>query len=760
MINTTSIRILFLVCLSFPFYSQAQVKDAEYKLQADAVKKEIWNTENASFKNYVIPEKYKKYSKVIISRENDIKAVGTKKFKFYIITAGTLRTLTFTSTFHEMVKINDAAALDEYKELSFIKSLRFGSFFGSQNSPFPKESLTTFIGVRIIKPNGIIKQVDADEAVMTKNTSSEKKAKLAIPELAIGDIIDYFIQTITFSNIDMSLNPVDFYLGSSGPILHYAINVEANKKFAVVYRTINNAPDFKIKKSTDDDNLLHTEINNIDPYPLDLWMSESRQVPIIRVLLIMNNYFIQMNLKGFKEGEIYKNSPIEKLEEMYKTWLSASVTTAQANVKEFEGEVKPFYEAYIEKNRLSGKDENELAWYYALRYSEYFKPSFTEKEIVVNNSRNYYSVQNDFFLHILNAFLFKHKSNPEYILACSRFSYNLSDVLEKNDMNLYLKSDHYTYTDNGIYDAPNHIPVSSEGEKGFRLQFRKMAFSFGSAVGKPSFDDIAYNPGVITDAEKNQQFQEINISFNPANPGTVHLKRSTKITGALKASEQKNLLLFEDELNAERENLGLKKTFLDELKENKKTRSLADEYSNAFAQARKEYKTYFENEVKAEFDMQPENLTDYKVIQSGRFINKPEMIYSSEFDLTGLIKKAGKNYIFETGKLIGSQVKIIPEQRDRNVDVYMANTRSYKNKIIFSIPDGYSIEGLDKLNVSVNNETGAFNASALVNNGILTIETEKKYSNPVLKAEQWPLLLKVIDAANDFTNSRILLRKN
>ena len=315
-------------------------------------------------------------------------------------------------------------------------------------------------------------------------------------------------------------------------------------------------------------------------------------------------------------------------------------------------------------------------------------------------------------------------------------------------------------SDNGIYDAPNHIPVSSEGEKGFRLQFRKMAFSFGSAVGKTSFDDIAYNPGVITDAEKNQQFQEINISFNPANPGTVHLKRSTKITGALKASEQKNLLLFEDELNAERENLGLKKTFLDELKENKKTRSLADEYSNAFAQARKEYKTYFENEVKAEFDMQPENLTDYKVIQSGRFINKPEMIYSSEFDLTGLIKKAGKNYIFETGKLIGSQVKIIPEQRDRNVDVYMANTRSYKNKIIFSIPDGYSIEGLDKLNVSVNNETGAFNASALVNNGILTIETEKKYSNPVLKAEQWPLLLKVIDAANDFTNSRILLRKN
>jgi len=39
------------------------------------------------------------------------------------------------------------------------------------------------------------------------------------------------------------------------------------------------------------------------------------------------------------------------------------------------------------------------------------------------------------------------------------------------------------------------------------------------------------------------------------------LKRNTKITGALKAAEQKDLLLFEDELNAERENIGLKKTF-------------------------------------------------------------------------------------------------------------------------------------------------------------------------------------------------------
>jgi len=64
---------------------------------------------------------------------------------------------------------------------------------------------------------------------------------------------------------------------------------------------------------------------------------------------------------------------------MYKTWLSASVTTAQANVKEFEGEVKPFYDAYIEKNRLPGKDENELAWYYALRYYEYFKPTFQKR---------------------------------------------------------------------------------------------------------------------------------------------------------------------------------------------------------------------------------------------------------------------------------------------------------------------------------------------------------------------------------------------
>ncbi len=80
--------------------------------------------------------------------------------------------------------------------------------------------------------------------------------------------------------------------------------------------------------------------------------------------------------------------------------------------------------------------------------------------------------------------------------------------------------------------------------------------------------------------------------------------------------------------------------------------------------------------------------------------------------MEGWIKKAGNNYIIDLGKLIASQLEIKKDQRERVKDIYMPFPRSFSYHIEFILPDGYSAEGLDKLNASVMNETGGFISKA------------------------------------------------
>ena len=51
------------------------------------------------------------------------------------------------------------------------------------------------MGVRIIKPDGKVTEINADDVVLVQDEKSQKKAKVAIPNLEPGDILDYFIAT-------------------------------------------------------------------------------------------------------------------------------------------------------------------------------------------------------------------------------------------------------------------------------------------------------------------------------------------------------------------------------------------------------------------------------------------------------------------------------------------------------------------------------------------------------------------------------------
>jgi hypothetical protein len=84
------------------------------------------------------------------------------------------------------------------------------------------------VGVRIIKPDNSVKEVDMDEAVSVAEGKKEKGSykKLAIPDLQVGDIQDYFIREE--GRIDyLNISPQTFFLQAN--IRYYLTRFIVNK---------------------------------------------------------------------------------------------------------------------------------------------------------------------------------------------------------------------------------------------------------------------------------------------------------------------------------------------------------------------------------------------------------------------------------------------------------------------------------------------------------------------------------------------------
>ena len=99
------------------------------------------------------------------------------------------------------------------------------------------------------------------------------------------------------------------------------------------------------------------------------------------------------------------------------------------------------------------------------------------------------------------------------------------------------------------------------------------------------------------------------------------------------------------------------------------------------------------------------------------------------------------------------------DQRKRDMDIYMPFARSIGYDIRIKVPDGYTVEGLESLNKSIENETGYFKAEASLNGQVITLTVKKGYFHVFEPAANWEKLLAFIDAGADWTNSKILFRK-
>jgi hypothetical protein len=160
-----------------------------------------------------------------------------------------------------------------------------------------------------------------------------------------------------------------------------------------------------------------------------------------------------------------------------------------------------------------------------------------------------------------------------------------------------------------------------------------------------------------------------------------------------------------------------------------------------------------------DYDFEIKEVTNFKILETGRYMDKPEMSLSFDFSSDQVIKKTGPNYIVDIGKLIEQQIKLDAEDMERQFGVYFDYPRAYRYRIVFEIPAGYQVQGIEKLNQKVENSTGGFVSSAKEENGRLIVETYKHYDKFILPKSDWQSVVAFINSTSNFTEQKILLKK-
>ena len=176
---------------------------------------------------------------------------------------------------------------------------------------------------------------------------------------------------------------------------------------------------------------------------------------------------------------------------------------------------------------------------------------------------------------------------------------------------------------------------------------------------------------------------------------------------------------------------------------------------------KEEYKTrepeYVKESLQSEFRQQVANVR-FTLLSDGRTQKNSTLTFRDEFELTDLVRTAGKKYLVNLAGLTGSQLQIKKEERSRKYDIDVRSPKTYIWNIQFKIPAGYTAEGLTELSKKIDNEAGSFTCTAKEENGSVMISIIKCYKTKNIPSAKWADMLAFIDAAYNSTFKYILLK--
>ena len=179
------------------------------------------------------------------------------------------------------------------------------------------------------------------------------------------------------------------------------------------------------------------------------------------------------------------------------------------------------------------------------------------------------------------------------------------------------------------------------------------------------------------------------------------------------------------------------------------------------AEDRKMQQEIMNAEVRAFYGTAPSAMDDVRILSVGTTAEKPALSYACSFVLDGMVKRAGQDLMLAIGKLLGTQLKIEGQERERDADIVREMPLCDKWDITVSLPEGYTVDAaeLERLQTRVSNAAGLFATTLSLENGELHLKAEKVILHKYEPAANWPLLLQLYDQIYDYGSRSIIIQK-
>ena len=722
------------------------------------------------FEITVIPDKWKNESAVIIGQKTE--------YLFSRLVSGRKLTpvVRIREYIHKRIKLQDKNALEKFSTFYYVTMGKDGK-----------------AEYKVIKADG--KQVDID----MKSAIEEEKdipsiyrpiyyklgikfLKIAIPDLEVGDIIDYNIRS-TFDwdmrSEGIGFTPFIFSLANNYPTLYQQYRFTLVDGMKVRFKAFNGAPNLKMdtKASIFGDDLsyiaYYLQDKDREKTIEERWNYELRNTPSIkfRVIMLADNDPDSKSL-----GMAYVDRSFLDLEDMYKRFAGAAFykTTTGNTLVAYTTE-------YITKKRTDGvlKTDDEIIreTYYCLRkvfLEMYYRgPVHSELEKAMTGKKLYKKVleqekkgeekkeerEDEIRMNsLVFATAFRMALGAQGI-AAELFVYMPRKLgawrdalfLEELDFVMKIKTRKRNY----YFEAFNNFDA-------FASPYEYLEAVEGYSIGYSEANQYYRTPGPVTNFNDNLDRQEYSVSF-PESMEVIKVERTSSFLGYEKADRISQANFDRDYLNVD-----FQKYFVDQQKDKGKKKkedevleitSANTKYDDPDKEERKKKRTeLFETDVKGEFDL--DKYENFELVKDGRYGDTAMLQYKERFGLKKLLSKAGRNYVFEVGKLIGGQIKLEQtELTTRQSDIWLPFARTIENNITINIPAGYTVDGLQDLKFSVENESGSFITDSKVENDKLVITAKKIYKKNFDKKEMWPNYVAFLEAAYKFSQAKIVLRK-
>ena len=669
---------------------------------------------------------------------------------------------------HKRIKLQDKNSLEKFSTFFYVTMGRDGK--------------ATY---KIIKASGKEESIDMATAIEEENDVPDiyrpiffklniRSMKIAIPNLEVGDIIDYTVRSIfdwDMKTAGVQFTPFIFSLANTYPTLYQQYRFTMANGMKVKYRNYNGAPVLKFDNKAsvygDKESYLSYYFmdKNREKSADERWNFEFRNTPTVkfRVVLLADN---DPESKGLGEATVDRAGLDPQMVYRYYAGVAMYVTPTVNSLVGYTTE-------YISKKKAEGvlktNDEIIRESYYCLRkvfLEMYYKgPVHSELAKYMTGKKLYKKVKAQekkgeqrkeeredeirinsvTFATALRMILAAQQIPAELQVYVPRKLGSWRDAIFMEELDFALKvkikNKYYFLEAFNNFDAFGTPYAYLEGTEGYSIGYDEPDRYFRMTVPAGKHTD-------------NIEKQEYSIRFNDA-MDLVHAERTSSYLGNDKASKIGLANLDRNYLAAD-----FAKYFAEPKGKKKDNTSVVDvTYEDPDKEEHiRERKEAFEKMLKDNFD--PEKYEDFELLKDGRYGDTAYLEFKEKFSLKKLLSKAGKNYLFEVSKLIGGQIKLEPaELAERKSDIWLPYARTIQNNISIDLPAGYTADGYQDLNMNVDNESGAFISTAKLEGDKLLISTSKIYKKNFDKKEAWPNYVAFLEAAYKFSQAKVVLKK-